>query len=110
MPSPIDPTRRAAIPRRAQQSEPDAVSDDAGEGEAATNLPVPVGVARTIRQSPPSQPGILSAQLIGQEGQKRGLRGGATVIESAKSSYNRIEWSGSKDRRAKSGRITKTEI
>ena len=31
-------------------------------------------------------------------------------IDSASASYNRIEWSGGNDRRARKGRIAKTEI
>jgi hypothetical protein len=53
---------------------------------------------------------VFSAQLIGQDGQKRGLRGGDPVIDSAKTAYNRTEWSGSRDRRARKGRAARTEI
>lgn len=111
MTSPIDPIRRAAMLRRAQRSEADAVGDEAADApEAVPNLPVPVGQARTVRQAAPTEAAIFAAQLIGQDGQKRGLRGGPAVIDSAKSSYNRTEWSGSKDRRARSGKIAKTDI
>jgi hypothetical protein len=47
---------------------------------------------------------------LGQDGQKRGLRGGPATLNAAKTTYNRTEYSGAADRRAKSGRGTKTEI
>ncbi|MCR5873412.1 hypothetical protein LRS10_03915 [Phenylobacterium sp. J426] len=65
-------------------------------------------------KSPPSGDGdpgaVFTAQLIGQDGQKRGLRAGPLHIEAARGAYNKVEWSGSKDRRARAGRNAKTEI
>lgn len=110
MSSPIDPIRRAAQLRRAKRTD----SDKAEEAAAAdgANLPVPVDTAS--RPVPPEPAvdnhAVFAAQLIGQDGQKRGLRAGAPHIDSANASYNRAEWSGSKDRRAPRGRHAKTEI
>jgi hypothetical protein len=53
---------------------------------------------------------VFAAQLIGQDGQKRGLRGGPPVLDAARTSYAKTEWSGPADRRARAGRTTKTEI
>ena len=39
----------------------------------------------------------------------RGLRGGPKVLEAARSAYLEAEWSGPNDRRARTGKITKTE-
>jgi hypothetical protein len=109
MTSPIDPIRRAARLRRGARSEPETV-EEAREAERAAGLPVPVGAPRTV---PPTDPApataAFGAQLLGQDGQKRGLRAGPAVIDSAQSSYNQVEWSGAKDRRARKGRF-KTEI
>ena len=52
----------------------------------------------------------FAAQLLGQGGQKRGLRGGQETLDQARSTYLGAEWSGPADRRPKPGRITKTEI
>lgn len=52
----------------------------------------------------------FSAQLIGQDGQKRGLRAGPAHIDAARGAYVRVEWSGSRDRRARKGRNARTEI
>jgi hypothetical protein len=110
MTSPIDPARRAAMLRRAQKHDADAV-DEAQEAQGS-NLPTVIEpVVRPSPRAPAGQGGAtFAAQLLGQDGQKRGLRGGATVIDTARASYNRIEYSGSHDRRARKGKVTKTDI
>jgi hypothetical protein len=113
MTSPIDAIRRAARLRRAARAARAAEAEatpDAGEAERA-GLPVPVQPARPIpRADPPLSAAAFDAQLLGQEGQKRGLRAGPAVIDKAKASYNRVQWSGSKDRRARKGKAAKTEV
>jgi len=73
---------------------------------SGTNLPVPVA---PLRQEEPSA-AAFDAQLLGQEGQKRGLRGGAPVLNHARSAYLDAEWSGPADRRPPKGLFSKTEI
>lgn len=86
------------------------------EAEAiiASNLPVPVGPTITMPRPPRNDhtrgDSEFSAQLLGQEGQRRGLRAGTPLLEAARVAYNRIEWSGSYDRRARAGRRTRTEV
>jgi len=109
MTSPIDPSHRSPNVRRTKKSAAEIVDDLEGGAESAgSGLPVPVGPARTI---PPKTPAAgaasIEAQLIGE---RRGLRAGASVVDEAKQTYNRTEWSGSKDRRAPKGRAAKTEI
>src|SRR5262245_33120295 len=110
MTSPIDPIRRAARLRRGARPEPEG-AEAAPEAERA-GLPAPVDAPSPPqpRVEPPAAAAAFGAQLLGQDGQKRGLRAGPAVIDSAQSSYNRVEWSGSKDRRTRKGRIAKTEI
>ena len=43
--------------------------------------------------------GAYTAQLLGQDGARRGLRGGRPVLDQAHSAYLGSEWSGSADRR-----------
>ncbi len=52
----------------------------------------------------------FAAQLMGQGGRKRGLKGGPPVLGEAKSAYLEAEYSGPNDRRARTGRITRTEV
>jgi hypothetical protein len=73
-----------------------------------TLLPVPVSSARTI---PPNRPAANGAAIQAQmDGARRGLRGGASVIDEARATYNRTEWSGSQDRRPPKGHARKTEV
>lgn len=109
MTAPIEPARRSAGPRRPKRTAADLVDDIEGKGEAeAAALPVPVSRAKTI---PPRTPVASGAQIEAQMiGERRGLRAGASAIDAAKASYNRTEWSGSKDRRAPKGRAAKTDV
>jgi hypothetical protein len=110
MTSPIDPIRRGARLRRSGKTA--AERAEAASGAEGSNLPVPVGPVRTIPPVAEIAGGgaEFDAQLLGQDGQKRGLRAGPSVIDTASATYNRIEWSGSKDRRARKGRIARTDV
>lgn len=50
-----------------------------------------------------------TVQLIG-EGEKRGLRGGRNMLDAAKTTYMRAEFSGTFDRRPRPGRLTRQKI
>jgi len=78
-------------------------------------LPVPSGpvIDRTeARRAAPATPpadATYAAQLL-SGGEKRGLKGGPETLERAKTTYLKSEYSGSRDRRPRPGRITRTEI
>uniref|UniRef100_B0T0Y9 Uncharacterized protein n=1 Tax=Caulobacter sp. (strain K31) TaxID=366602 RepID=B0T0Y9_CAUSK len=111
MNGPIDPIRRAQAARRAlpaprESDRPDA--DGATEGEEDVTF---------VRDEQPAPPpprrgafATFAAHLMGQSGQKRGLRGGQEVLDNARSTYLGTEYSGTADRRLKAGLIKKTEI
>lgn len=106
MTSPIDPARRSSPARRVRRS------DDAARGEsmdrsvpAIYEPPPPPAPAPTARP-----PAAFAAHVLGQDGQKRGLRGGKETLDSARSLYNKIEYSGSADRRTPKGGRAKTEV
>ncbi|HSV04548.1 MAG TPA: hypothetical protein VLI41_15240 [Phenylobacterium sp.] len=110
MMSRIEPIRRSDLPRRAQTADPGApqAADEAGPAR----LPVPVTRAPPIepRSERPSGRAELAAQLIGQDGAKRGLRAGPAAFDAANNLYNRTEWSGSKDRRSRRGANARAEV
>lgn len=109
MTSPIDPIRRAQRLRHTRRPDTDE-SEEVFETEDR-NLPVPVGPVTTPGPDrPEAGPAAFSAHLIGQDGQRRGLRGGPETLGAAKSAYVRTEWSGAADRRARKGGVQKTEI
>ena len=107
MTSPIDPIRRPNATRRVKRS------DNAARGES-TDRSVPA----VYEPPPPPAPSGIAAQpeaafaahMLGQDGQRRGLRGGKETLDSARTLYNKIEYSGSADRRSPKGRTAKTEV
>ena len=107
MNGPIDPIRRAQAARRALP----APRDDRPEADGEED----VTFVRDEQPAPPPPPrrgafATFAAHLMGQTGQKRGLRGGQEVLDAARSTYLGTEYSGTADRRPKAGLIKKTEI
>jgi hypothetical protein len=64
----------------------------------------------TPEASEPIAEAAFTAQVLGQTGQKRGLKGGPPVLEQARSAYLGAAYSGPQDRRPPPGRVAKTEI
>ena len=60
--------------------------------------------------SPTAPPALFAAQVIGQTGQKRGLKGGPPVLDAARSTYLGAEYSGKRDRRPRVGKASQTEV
>jgi hypothetical protein len=108
MNGPIDPIRRPGLTRRALPApREDTRHEDTDEvvltAEDEDDQPPP---------TPPRRDGFaaFAAHLMGQAGQKRGLRGGQEVLDAARSTYLGTEYSGPADRRPKTGLIKKTNI
>ena len=103
MMSRIDRIRRSALTERTSAANDHAAADETR----------PVSTRRVQPAAPPhadegDAAAIFTAQLMGQDGQKRGLRAGPLAIDAARGAYNKVEWSGSRDRRARAGRTAKT--
>ena len=105
MNTPIDRIRRAVRLRAAAAT--DEPAQETGRFDAVSG---PEAVAPVQAPLDPASAAAFDAHLIGQTGEKRGLRAGAPALDAAKANYNRVEWSGRKDRRARKGRIADTEI
>ncbi|WP_296595896.1 hypothetical protein [Phenylobacterium sp.] len=107
----IDRIQRAVSARRASKTQTDR-AEEAGAA-AASSLPVPVTPVeppRSFRDERPRGYTEFAAQVIGQYGERRGLRAGPALLDHARDAYNRVEWSGSYDRRARTGRATREDI
>ncbi|MCK5911802.1 MAG: hypothetical protein KAG62_17830 [Caulobacter sp.] len=107
MSGPIDPLRRPGPTRRALPAPRDSARQDTEEDV--------VFVVEEDVEAPPPPPrregfAAFAAHLMGQVGQKRGLRGGQEVLNAARSTYLGTEYSGPADRRPKAGLIKKTNI
>ena len=86
---------RALVPTEAE------TSDEADDPAASSAKPA---------VTPPPPPAAFAAQVLGQSGQKRGLKGGVPVLDAARTTYLGREYSGRHDRRPSPGRARKTEI
>lgn len=105
---PIDPIKPVRLIRR----DPARPShDEPGEGPTL-NVNINVTAPPPPEPAPAPREPIPSAEthLIAQAARVRGLRGGPGVLQSARSAYLETEFSGAKDRRARTGRITKTDV
>ncbi|RAK67769.1 hypothetical protein [Phenylobacterium kunshanense] len=111
MMSRIDRVRRVTHSRRTARTESDRAEEPATD---VVNLPVPVGAPGPYQRPPRREfrqgECEVAAQLMAQSGERRGLRAGPPLLDTARVAYNRVEWSGSFDRRARSGRRTRTDI
>ncbi|MBO9547323.1 hypothetical protein [Caulobacter sp.] len=108
MNGPIDPLRRPGPARRALP----APRDDRRPEDEQEAVFVVEEDAPPPRQDPPRREGFaaFAAHVMGQSGQKRGLRGGQEVLDAARSTYLGTEYSGPADRRPQTGLLKKTNI
>ena len=82
-----------------------------------SNLPVPVGPVIEVRRdriAPGVRAerggGVFEAQLLGQDGARRGLKGGETVLGAARAAYLDTEYSGEADRRPPVGLLKVRDV
>jgi len=99
----IDRTGSVVPARRAREDQADT------DEHQPLGLPVPIGAPRRVFTERRADDSGFAAQLLGQDGEKRGLRGGEPVIDAARRLYSKVEWSGPSDRRARKGRQARTE-
>ena len=94
--------RRTAADARAEEASRALVPSGERADHAASSAKPAV--------SPLSPPALFAAQVLGQKGQKRGLKGGPPVLDAARSTYLGAEYSGKRDRRPRVGKATETEV
>jgi hypothetical protein len=115
MTDPISPVNGPSGARRVgrRSADGDEAPDAAGGQADAGGARLPAVIEPAPQPAPRSRRAAIAAfaaHLMGQGGQKRGLRGGPETLDKARSTYLETEWSGPADRRLRSGRITKTEV
>lgn len=106
MSDPIDPASGVAKERRAKERR--RTDRRQSERRRIRKLLLPAAPPAECDDGPGEA--AFTAQLLGQEGQKRGLRGGVPVLEEARHAYLDAEWLGRSDRRQKTGKTAKTDI
>lgn len=109
MNGPIDPLRRPGPARRALPAPRDG---ERHETEEEVVFVVEEDAPPPRQEPPPRREGFaaFAAHVMGQSGQKRGLRGGQEVLDTARSTYLGTEYSGPADRRPATGLLKKTNI
>jgi hypothetical protein len=104
MSDPIDPVQGVERRKDARRKSDRRQASDRRKSKAlVTNTP-PAAAANGSGGS------AFAAQMIGQGGHKRGLRGGQPVLKAARTAYLEAEWSGGADRRRPAGRTAKTDV
>lgn len=106
---PVGPVRRRETDRRAAERRAGSTSralvptDFAAEPAAPPARPAPTPPADASAAA-------FAAQVIGQTGQRRGLKGGPPVLDRARSTYLGANYSGAAERRPKPGKATDTDV
>ena len=106
---PVGSIQRRAANRRAEERRAASAS------RALVPLDLPADPAQSpARPAPaaPADPGaaVFAAQLMGQTGQRRGLKGGPPVLDAARSAYLGAEHSGVAERRPQPGKAKDTDV
>ena len=121
--------RRAAERRTAERREEKAAQDSAVQDRAASasRALVPAGevvdhpeagdrdpatsAARTRKaRLQTTGAAAYAAQVLGQGGQRNGIRGGPPVMDAARATYLGAQYSGDEERRPPSGTTKRTEV
>jgi len=102
-----DPDRRSGE-RRAPPGPASASRDLVATGFPAEPAEPPARPAPTAPSD--ASPAAFAAQVMGQTGQRRGLKGGPPVLDAARSTYLGRAYSGAAERRPTPGKATDTDV
>ena len=94
--------RRAAERRAASASRALVPVDFTADPAEAPARPAPAPA--------PDASAAFAAHVIGQTGQRRGLKGGPPVLDAARSTYLGAAYSGASERRPKPGKASDTDV
>jgi hypothetical protein len=103
--------RRAAQRREAERRAASTSRELVPVGKVVDEIPDPASPAVSAADTNPLDPAAaFAAQMMGQTGQRKGIKGGPPLMDAARASYLGAEYSGEKDRRPPAGLIKKTEL
>ena len=106
------------VQRRDERRERERRAAERRAASAARDL-IPVDVPAEPAEPPArpapkagvdASPAAFAAQMIGQTGQRRGLKGGPPVLDAARSTYLGAAYSGAAERRPKPGKASDTDV
>lgn len=110
---PVGPVQRRADRRSDDRRAAERRAGSASRALVPTDFPVePAEAPARPAPTPPSDGGaaVFAAQMIGQTGQRRGLKGGPPVLDAARSAYLGAEHSGAAERRPLPGKAKDTDV
>ncbi|MFN3669106.1 MAG: hypothetical protein ACK4VY_07335 [Brevundimonas sp.] len=110
---PVEPIRRRTDRRAADRRSEERRAGSTSRALVPLDLPVepaqsPARPAPTAGADPGAA--VFAAQMMGQTGQRRGLKGGPPVLDAARSAYLGAEHSGAAERRPLPGRAKDTDV
>jgi len=110
---PVGPVQRRDERRAGDRRAEERRAGSASRALVPVEFPVePAEPPARPAPSPPADPGaaVFAAQMIGQTGQRRGLKGGPPVLDAARSAYLGTEHSGAAERRPQPGKAKDTDV
>ncbi|MDP3657151.1 MAG: hypothetical protein Q8R45_09330 [Brevundimonas sp.] len=110
---PVEPIQRRAERRAADRRAEERRAGSASRALVPVDFPAePAEPPARPAPTPPADPGaaVFAAQMMGQTGQRRGLKGGPPVLDAARSAYLGTEHSGVGERRPQPGRAKDTDV
>ncbi len=110
---PVGPVQRRADRRADDRRAAERRAASASRALVPTDFPVePAEPPARPAPTPPADAGaaVFAAQMMGQTGQRRGLKGGPPVLDAARSAYLGTEHSGTAERRPQPGRAKDTDV
>lgn len=110
---PVGPVQRRADRRADDRRAAERRAGSTSRALVPTGFPVePAEPPARPAPTPPNDAGaaVFAAQMMGQTGQRRGLKGGPPVLDAARSAYLGAEHSGAAERRPLPGKAKDTDI
>ena len=110
---PVGPVQRRSDRRADDRRAAERRAGSTSRALVPTGFPVePAEPPARPAPTPPADAGaaVFAAQMMGQTGQRRGLKGGPPVLEAARSAYLGAEHSGAAERRPLPGKAKDTDI
>jgi hypothetical protein len=110
---PVGPVRRRDERREADRRAAERRVASTSRALVPTDFPAdPAEAPARPAPTPPvdASAAAFAAQVIGQTGQRRGLKGGPPVLDAARSTYLGANYSGAAERRPKPGKATDTDV
>ena len=110
---PVEPIQRRADRRAADRRAEERRAGSTSRALVPVDFPTePAEPPARPAPTPPADPGaaVFAAQMMGQTGQRRGLKGGPPVLDAARSAYLGAEHSGAAERRPLPGKAKDTDV